>query len=237
MVESRTYHGITLDIARSNSERICYILLPEGLKDEGRQWMEQAAEKYSCSIVVMSGMDWNDDLTPWGAEGVFRKAKPFAGHADVFLKMLREDVLPNVESQLGLKHPERFLAGVSLSGLFAIWSVFRCDIFAGIASVSGSLWYDGFASWTEGRTPSGRVGKVFVSLGDREKKSKDRRMATVEEMTLQVVGNLRAKGVKTEFILEENTTHFSPVIPRLEKALESLLSDPEKPSKSVGNAL
>lgn len=235
MTETRTYHGITLDTVRSSTERICYILLPEGLKDEGMKWMEQAAARHSCSIVVISGMDWNDDLTPWGAEGVFRKAKPFAGHADVFLKMLREDVLTNVEAQLGLKHPERFLAGVSLSGLFAIWSVFKCDIFVGIASISGSLWYDGFASWTKGQEPSERVGKVFVSLGDREKKSKDRRMATVEEMTLQVVENLRAEGVETEFLLEENTTHFSPMVPRLEKALESLLPDPENQVKSAEN--
>lgn len=225
MTETRTYHGITLDIVRSSTERICYIILPEGLKDDGRAWMEQAAERFSCSIVAMSGMDWNSALTPWRADGVFKKSKPFTGNADLFLKDLCGDYFPSIELQLGLKHPERFLAGVSLSGLFAIWSVFRCESFVGIASVSGSLWYDGFASWTKEQTPSASVRKVFVSLGDREKKSKDRRMATVEEMTLQIVDNLMEKGVRTEFALEENKTHFSPVVPRLEKALESLFSD------------
>ena len=38
MTETRTYHGITLDIVRSSTERICYIILPEGLKDDGRAW-------------------------------------------------------------------------------------------------------------------------------------------------------------------------------------------------------
>lgn len=228
MFETRTYHGITLDVVRNSTDRICYILLPEGLKDDGRRWMEDAAVRHGITLVAMHGMEWNDDLTPWGAEGVFRKSKPFAGHADLFLKNLREDLFPNVETQLGIRHPERFLIGISLSGLFAVWAVFRCDLFTGIASISGSLWYDGFASWTEGQKLSERVRKVSVLLGDREKKSKDRRMATVEEMTLQTVEILTRKGATVEFELEEDTTHFSPVVPRLEKALASLSEEAEK---------
>ena len=233
MTETRTYHGITLDVVRSTTERICYILLPEGLKDDGRRWMEDAAGRYGVTLVAMHGMEWNDDLTPWGADGVFRKAKPFGGRADLFLKNLREDLFPNVESQLGIRHPERFLIGISLSGLFAIWSVFKCDLFTGTASISGSLWYDGFASWTEGQTLSGRIKKVSVLIGDREKKSKDRRMATVEDETLKVVEILRRKGASIVFELEENTTHFSPVVPRLEKALASLSEEAEKSPQNV----
>lgn len=222
MIETRTYHGITLDVVRDSTERICYILLPEGLKDDGRIWMEDAAGRYGISLVVMSGMNWNDDLTPWSADGVFRKSKPFGGRAELFLKDLRDDYFPNIESILGIRNPERYLIGISLSGLFAVWSVFKCDLFDAVASISGSLWYDGFASWTEGRKLSERVVKVFISLGDREKKSKDRRMSTVEDETLRTVENLKGKGASVEFILEENTTHFSPVVPRLEKALVSL---------------
>ena len=228
MIGHESYSGVSIDFVRTDAEWVCYILLPEGLKDDGMKWMDQVAAGHSCSIVVMSGMDWNDDLTPWEAEGVFKKAKPFAGHAEMFMERLCGDIIPHIESRLGLQMPMRFLAGVSLSGLFAVWSVFRCDLFAGIASISGSLWYDGFASWTEGQTPSGRIGKVFVSLGDREKESKDRRMAKVEEMTLQVVEILRRKGACVEFELEENTTHFSPVVPRLEKMLGSLESIKQK---------
>ena len=222
MIETRTYHGIVLEIARAESERVCYILLPEGLKDDGKAWMEDASGRYGVNIVVMSGMDWNDALTPWSAEGVFRKAKPFGGHADLFLKDLREDFIPAIESSLGLKKPERTLAGISLSGLFAIWSVFRCDLFCGIASISGSFWYDGFPEWVKGQTLSPAAGKVFVSLGDREKRSRDKRMATVEEKTTEIVESMKEKGADVTFLLEEDTTHFSPVVPRLEKALGAL---------------
>ncbi len=225
--------GSTQGIARSAAERICYILLPEGLKEDGREWMEEASGRYGCTIVAMYGLAWNDDLTPWIAEGVFRKAKPFGGQAASFLHSLCDEYFPQIESQLGLERPERYLIGISLSGLFAVWSLFNCGIFTGIASISGSLWYDGFTSWTQGQTPFKAVNKIFISLGDREKRSKDRRMSTVEEATLQVVETLRRKGAPVDFILEDNTTHFSPVIPRLEKALGALLASPSTKEETI----
>ena len=222
MIETITYHGTLLDIVKSTTDRICYILLPEGLKDDGHMWMEDAAGRYGITLVVISGMNWNDDLTPWSADGVFRKSKTFGGRAELFLKNLRDDYFPNIESTIGIRNPERYLIGISLSGLFAVWSVFKCDLFDAVASISGSLWYDGFASWTEGQKLSERLRKVSVFLGDREKKSKDKRMSTVEDETLRSVEIMRRKGASVEFVLEENTTHFSPVVPRLEKALVSL---------------
>lgn len=225
MISSRTYHGITFDWVAAAGERVCYILLPEGLKDDGRAWMETAAERFGVSVVAMSGMDWNDALTPWGAEGVFKKAKPFAGHAELFLKDLREDYFPSVEASLGLKRPERYLVGISLSGLFAVWSLFKCSLFAGVASISGSLWYNGFAEWVNNQTLAAPERRVFLSLGDREKKSKDKRMATVEDATRLVVDSLRAKGASVSFLLEPDTTHFSPLVPRLSLAFDGLFGD------------
>lgn len=233
MIWTRTYHGLTLDSVSAPSERICYILLPEGLKEDGRRWMEGAAVRYASNIVVISGMEWNDDLTPWSAEGVFRKAKPFGGRAESFLKNLRDDCFPNVEPILGIRHPQRCLIGVSLSGLFAIWSIFKCDLFDAIASVSGSLWYDGFVDWVKESTPSKTASRLYASLGDREKKSKDKRMSSVEVSTLRIMDMMRGKGLDVEFVLEENTTHFSPVIPRLEKALDSLLKYPQTELKGT----
>lgn len=216
--------ALTEDIVLAEgSGRVCYILLPEGLKDDGRAWMESAAAKYGVNVVALSGMDWNDSLTPWSAAGVFRKAKPFGGNAAGFLTELGGRIFPDIEARIGLGQPaERCLAGISLSGLFALWAAFSSDLFTGIASISGSLWYDGFAEWTKGRTLSPAVKRIFISLGDREKNSKDKRMATVETMTREVVDTLRTKGATPEFLLEADTTHFSPLVPRLEKAFDSL---------------
>ena len=228
MTESRAYHGLHLDIADAGTDRVCYVLLPEGLKEEGLAWMESASSKYGVSVVIISGMDWNDSLTPWSADGIFRKEKPFGGDAELFQKGLGEDYLPYIEGLLHVSKPRRYLVGISLSGLFAVWAMYRSDLFTGVASISGSLWYDRFADWVSGRCPSPTVQQVFLSLGDREKNTKDRRMATVEDETRRIYECIGGENLRKTFLLEEDTTHFSPVIPRLEKALEWLFGEKEK---------
>lgn len=43
------------------TDRICYLLYPAAVSG---QWMEHAAALYGVSIAVITGMDWNNDLTP-----------------------------------------------------------------------------------------------------------------------------------------------------------------------------
>lgn len=226
MIETRSYHGITLDIVKSLTDRICYIILPEGLKEAGLSWMENASNKYGTTIVIMSGMDWNDAMTPWSSgSSLFKKAKAFGGHGGTFLNSMKNDYFISIESSLGIKHAARTLVGVSLSGLFALWAGHKCDLFTGIASISGSFWYDGFVEWTGKNSLSPSVERIYLSLGENEKKAKDKKLATVETATREIVDILREKGKAVEFNLEKNTTHFSPVVPRLEKALEALYWD------------
>lgn len=113
------------------------------------------------------------------------------------------------------------VVGISLSGLFAIWASTQTDKFIGIASISGSLWYDEFVQRFSSLTVNPAVQKFFISFGDKEKKSKDQRMSTVEEATNQIVGILKEKGFCVDFTMDEGT-HFSSVIPRLQAAFNSL---------------
>lgn len=120
MITTRAYHGLEFSIARFCNSRICYILLPEGLKEDGLKWMEEASQHYACTIVTITGMDWNDALTPWPAKGVFKKEKDFGGRAQDFLKELPGEYFLSIETTIGVKNAERTLVGISLSGLFAI---------------------------------------------------------------------------------------------------------------------
>ena len=221
MVKTCAYHGLEYTVAKFCNDRICYILLPEGMKEDGKKWMEEASQRYACTIVTISGMDWNDALTPWPAKGVFKKEKDFGGRAQDFLKELPGEYFLSIETTIGVKNAERTLVGISLSGLFAIWASTKTDIFTGIASISGSLWYDNFAEWFKEVQINPAVKKFFLSLGDKEKKSKDARMATVEDATNAVAEAIRAKGFSVEYIIDEGT-HFSPIVPRLDLALKSL---------------
>ena len=196
------------------------MILPEGVRKDLDVGLNGLAEKYGVSLVVIDHVDWNDDLTPWPAVGVFKKAKPFGGKAAAFLDKLTNEVVPKTEQDLGIEGAERTLLGVSLSGLFAVWSAFNADTFANIISISGSLWYDGLVEWMKIQMPSPRLEKVCMLLGEKEKNAKDKRMATVEECTLAAANLIKEKTkAAVTFELVEGT-HFSPIMPRLERAFE-----------------
>ena len=207
-------------IIKQPTNKICYMILPEGIKEDLANGLERLAEKYSVSIVVSNDVNWNDDLTPWPAEGVFKKAKPFGGRAAEFLDKLTHEIIPEAEKPLGIESPERTLLGVSLSGLFAVWSAFKADAFTNIISISGSLWYDGFMDWMKENTPSPSISKICMLLGEKEKHAKEKRMATVEECTFTAANILKEKSSADVMFELDEGTHFSPIMPRLERVFE-----------------
>lgn len=214
----------TLDTCiRQNSNRICYMILPRGIRNEALD-LEALSEKYSVSIVQVNGVDWNDDLTPWPAPGVFKKAKPFGGCAAAFLDKFVGEVIPETEKTLGVDNAERTVLGVSLSGLFALWAGFNTGVFANIIGISGSLWYDNLVDWVKENRLNDNVKKVCMLLGDREKNSKERRMARVEEDTRSIADSLsQNSAAEITFEMVEGT-HFSPAMPRIEWAFDVVYS-------------
>ena len=218
MSTSRIYHSYHLDISQNGSNRVCYIILPECLKESEREWLDRMAEGHSASMVVISGLDWERELTPWKAPGL--KAGEFAGRAQSFLDILKGDIMVNVESSLRISRPKRFIAGVSLSGLFALWASCRTHLFEGVASVSGSFWYDKFTEWFIAQEYSS--SRYYFSLGEKEKDGKNLRLAAVEEETAKIMSTLQAN--EKEVIFEYNEgNHFGPLIERIEKAIINIM--------------
>lgn len=223
-IYTRAYHNAEFHITTCDgSNTLCYILLPKGTLNEMTAWAAKAATEHNCNIVLISGMDWNKDMTPWPADGVMKERKPFSGGAAMYMKALLEDYVPYIERLLKSNSPKRYLLGISLSGLFAIWSLTSTNVFCGVASISGSLWYDGFTEWMADKTPASET-KVYISLGVKEKNAPDRRMATVEKCTEKIEESLEGRGVDVTFELVSGT-HFSPAAPRFEKALSAILVD------------
>ena len=220
MSTSRIYHSYNLDISQNGSNRVCYIILPECLKESEREWLDRMAEEHSASMVVISGLDWERELTPWKAPGL--KAGEFAGRAQSFLDILKGDIMVNVESSLRISRPKRFIAGVSLSGLFALWASCRAHLFEGVASVSGSFWYDKFTEWFG--TQEYSSSRYYFSLGEKEKDGKNKRLASVEEATLEAVDLLKSVGKEVNFEYNEGN-HFGPLIERIEKAIKGIYTE------------
>lgn len=202
----------------AGTDEVCYLILPDGFNKDLEEGLRGLSERHGVTMVVVGKVDWNDDLTPWPAAGVFKKAKPFGGGAAEFLDTLSHHVIPVVETQLGIKNAHRTLLGISLSGLFALWTAFQSEVFSNIISISGSLWYDGFTEWMKTQRLSSSVEKVCLLLGDREKHSKEKRMASVEDHT-QVAADILKAQCRCTFELVEGT-HFSPVMPRMGRAFQ-----------------
>ncbi len=124
-----------------------------------------------CAVPVG---DWNDDLSPWPAPPVFGNV-PFGGKAEEALAALENRLLP----QLGRSGDvQRFvIGGYSLAAFFALWAAYRTDAFSGVAAASPSVWFPGWIEQAESAHP--RAEAVYLSLGDREEKAKNKVMATV----------------------------------------------------------
>ena len=60
------------------SESVCYVLLPEGSLADMTKWAEGASSRFGTNIVLISGMDWNRDMSPWAADGVMKERKRLA---------------------------------------------------------------------------------------------------------------------------------------------------------------
>lgn len=171
-------------------------------------------ESYEHTITV-SGMDWNRDLSPWPARAAFPGSEDFAGGAQAYLTRLLQ-AMEKFERAAGHTPRIRCLAGYSLAGLFCLYAACESDVFDGVASVSGSLWYDGFVDYM--RAKPIRARRVYLSLGDRESRARDPRIARVGECTRIAEEILRRQHVDVCLIWNPGN-HFQDISGRMERAV------------------
>ncbi|KNZ40321.1 alpha/beta hydrolase [Acetobacterium bakii] len=204
------------------------IFLDDDLKDqtivylhinaEDMERLFQKLDDVNAVLVAIDGVDWNRELSPWARPRAFRGGEDFAGGADNYLKELTETIIPAVEERLGFTPSRRILAGYSLAGLFALYAIYQADLFSSIGSVSGSLWYDGFREFMKKNQPKRIPDRVYFSLGDREKITRNQRLGAVEENTIQAEKQLRSLGAETIFELNPGN-HFEDALGRIAKGL------------------
>lgn len=128
---------------------------------------------------------WNDDFTPWAAPAFRAGADAPQGRADAYLSCLTEKIKPYVDSHYRTKPEAEHTAlfGYSLGGLTAVYAIYKTNVFGMIASLSGSLWFDGFCEFMEREKPLRTDLQVYFSLGKKESRSKNPRMGKVAECT------------------------------------------------------
>lgn len=198
-----------------SSDRMVSVLSPF---DSLEAWMVDAAHRFGVSIAAISGMDWDNDLTPWPAKGVPEGSPDFKGNAGDFLATLTNEVIPGIERRMNISQgAERTLTGISLSGLFTLWQWIGCDVFRNIISLSGSFWYAGFAKWVLSQPVPEKKGKAYFMLGDQEAKTKVKAFRPVQTDTEEIVSYLHEKGVDACFELVPGN-HYQYGVERLNRA-------------------
>lgn len=208
--------SLHLDIGSFGSDKVCYVLLPERLKDSEQEWLREMTLLCEANIVVVSGLDWERDLTPWKVPGL--KKGEFGDGAAAFLEFFEKKML-QIESSLGVSSPQRAVVGVSLSGLFALWASCQAALFSAVGSVSGSMWYEGFVEHFA--SVRHNAERYYFSLGEAEKNGKNQRLARVDECTRLIMSSLESEG-KNVFFEYNPGNHFGPLIERIQKAIINL---------------
>ena len=177
-------------------------------------YMEQHAQLpfMLCAVKINR---WGQELSPWKAPAVFGK-EDFGDGAGETLDFMADRLIPELRSRYALPEDTEFvLGGYSLAGLFALWCGYQTDVFSGIAAASPSVWFPGWIDYA--KTHAFYPGKAYLSLGDKEAKTRNRVMATVADCIQAQYEIFKAAGV--DAALEWNLgNHFKESDIRTAKA-------------------
>ena len=200
-----------------NPEADTVLIQPTGehelasLENEVREIKKRTSKEFR--FIATKVENWNDDLSPWKAPAVF-KTEDFCGGAS--------KTLENIIALCADKNRKYYIGGYSLAGLFALWAACQTDIFPGVAAASPSVWFPGFIDYM--KTYKMKSQNVYLSLGDREEKTRNPVMAQIGNCIKEEYRCLLENGINC--ILEWNKgNHFKEADIRTAKAFAWILNN------------
>ena len=127
-------------------------------------------------------------------------------------KMLIPEIMRRYKLEEDIKDIPVILGGYSLAGLFALWSTYQEKStvkFAAAAGISPSVWFPGWLEYA--KTKQIRTKQVYLSLGDREEKTRNAVMRQVGQ-NIREMDRWYRNNEKIECVLEWNEgNHFRDV--------------------------
>ena len=170
------------------------LLQPIDARDTLSQEMPLLAAQTTRSFlhVAFPVEAWNVDLSPWDAPPVFGREAFGHGAADT-LAWLRSRLMPEVCAKYAIAEelveeqavPEMELTPEEQK---------QVDDFAAVAAVSPSVWFPGWRAYADQHALRSRV--VYLSLGDREEKSRNPVLASVGDAIRREDARLSERGVR-----------------------------------------
>lgn len=181
------------------------------VEDEVREIQKMTERPFSLIAAKVDA--WNQELTPWKAPAVYG-TEEFGDGAT--------QTLEEIKKLCADKSKTYYIGGYSLAGLFSLWAAYQTNLFAGVAAASPSVWFPGFIPYMKEHEI--RAEKVYLSLGEKEEKTKNPVMAQVGACIRAGYAHLQASGHLCT--LEWNPGgHFKDSVLRMAKAFAWLMNE------------
>jgi len=210
-------------IGEGNTVFVNFTMRREGDREEnicGR--IRKACPNADFSFVNVYAQNWNRDYSPW--EFIDEEShKNFEGCASVMLDWVKNKLLPEVETALCKPNARCFIGGYSLAGLFALWAAYETDLFDGCVIGSASLWFPGVVEYIRDNELC-KPQRIYMSLGAKEEKTRDRYMSRVGGATRTIYEMLQKDANVSACTLEINPgNHFNDPEGRMAKGYAWML--------------
>ena len=182
----------------------------------------QEIDTPDCNLLVVSNLNWDHDMSPWYCPPLSKNDTPCTGGADEYLDLLLTEIMPKAKERIEGTPSFIGIAGYSLAGLFALYAAYRCDVFDRIASVSGSLWFPEFKEYALTHEMRKIPTKLYLSLGDREARTGNSVLRTVQGNTEALAEHYRSFGLEVTWELNPGN-HFKDAALRSAKGIKAIL--------------
>lgn len=176
----------------------------------------------SFNLLVVGNIDWNHDMSPWYMPSIYSKEKSFSGGADEYLRLLIDEILTKAKELIEGEPKFTGIAGYSLAGLFAVYAMYKTDVFDRVASMSGSLWFIDFIEYCKRNECRKLPDKIYFSLGDKEANTRNPVLKTVQDKIIELSEYFKSLGADVIFELNPGN-HFTDTILRSAKGIKAIL--------------
>ena len=200
------------------------LIILNNYSGDGKSVMEAAIEhgNKDFNLLCISNLNWDHDMTPWYCPPTSPHDTPCTGGAEAYLKILLDEILPDALRRVSGTPSHISIAGYSLAGLFALYAMYKTDIFDRVASMSGSLWFPDFKEYVLSNAMKKKPEKIYISLGNKESKTRNVYLKKVQENTEKIVDYYKSEGYDVTFELNQGN-HFKDAALRSAKGILAII--------------
>ena len=202
----------------------CPLIVFHSFSDEGEAVYQELRKQNApeCHFLSIAIHDWQREMSPWPAAALSKDAEVFSGGADAYLESLLSTILPWAGERIRGKASFMGVAGYSLAGLFALYAMYKTDVFFRVAAMSGSFWFPGMRNFCKENTMKILPEKLYLSIGDQESRTRHPILKTMQENTEELLEYFRSLGIPCQYELNPGN-HFQDVNLRCAKGISELL--------------